>query len=85
MDFRKIEYRDEPFIMFQQASQVFCDKNPTLEHCYVVLHGKKQWEAIDDIENGDPCSFTPMLMNKGDNVVDDVHATHKDHSEGICI
>jgi len=25
-----------------------------LEHWYVILHGKKQGEAIDDIENGDP-------------------------------
>jgi len=34
------------------------------EHWYVVLHGKKQGEAIDDIENGDPRSFTPMIINK---------------------
>jgi len=30
-------------------------------------------------------SFTLMIMNKDDNVVDDVHATHKDHNEGIYI
>ena len=57
--------------MVQQASQVFYVKDPTLEHWYVVLHGKKQGEAIDDIENGDPRSFTPMIINKDD----DVHAT----------
>jgi len=49
------------------------------------LHGKKQGKAIDDIENGDHRSFTPIRMNKDDDVVDDVHATHKDHSEGIYI
>ena len=78
----KIVYRDEPFIMVQQASQV---KDPTSEHWYVVLHGKKQGEAIGDIENGDPRSFTPMIINKDDDVLDDVHATRKDHSEGIYI
>ena len=60
-------------------------KDPTLEHWYVVLHGKKQGETIDDIENGDPCSFTPMIINKDDDVLDDVHATRKDHNEGIYI
>ena len=75
MDFRKIGYRDEPFIMVQQASQVFYVKDPTSEHWYVVLHGKKQGEAINDIENSDPRSFTPMIINKDDDVLDDVHAT----------
>jgi len=50
--------------------------------------GKKR-EAIDDdlsnIENGDPRSLTPMIMNEDDDVVDDVHATRKDQSEGIYI
>ena len=36
MNFRKIGYRDEPFIMVQQASQVFYVKNPTSEHWYVT-------------------------------------------------
>jgi len=63
--------------MVQQASQVFYVKDPTSKHRYVVLHGKKQGKVIDDIENGDPRSFTPMIINKDDNVVDDVHATRK--------
>jgi len=50
---------------------------------------KKQEEAIDDdlsnIENGDPRSFTQMIMNKDDDVVDDVHVTYKYHSEEIYI
>jgi len=41
--------------------------------------------AIYDIENGDPRSFTLMTINKDDDAVDDVHATHKDHSDGIYI
>jgi len=48
VDFRKIGYRDEPFIMVQQPSQVFYVKDPTSEHWYAVLHGKKQGETIDD-------------------------------------
>ena len=32
VDFRKVGYRDEPFIMAQQASQVFYIKDPVSEH-----------------------------------------------------
>jgi len=48
---------------------------------------EKQGEAINDIENGDPLSLNshPMISNKDDDVLDDVHATHKDHNEGIYI
>jgi len=49
----------------------------TLEHWYVVLHGKKQGETIDDFGNGDPCSFTSMIMNKDDDVIDDVQLVRK--------
>ena len=45
VDFRKIGYRDDPFIMVQQESKVFYVKDLTLEHWYVVLHGKKQKEG----------------------------------------
>jgi len=71
--------------MVQQAYQIFYVKDPMSEHWYVVLHGKKLGEAIDDIENGDPRSFTPIVNNKDDDVFDIVHAICKDHSEGIYI
>ena len=40
VNFRKIGYHDEPFIMAHQASQVFYIQDPTYEHWFVVLHGK---------------------------------------------
>ena len=41
VDFQKIGYHDEPFIMTHQASQVFYIQDPTSEHLFIVLHGKK--------------------------------------------
>jgi len=41
VDFRKIAYHDEPFIMAHQASQVFYIQDPTSEYWFVVLHGIK--------------------------------------------
>jgi len=31
--------------------------------------GRKQGEVINDIENGDPRLFTPMIINKDDDVM----------------
>ena len=42
VDFWKVGYRDKPFIMAQQASQVFYVKDHAFEHWFVTLHGKKQ-------------------------------------------
>jgi len=42
VDFIKVGYRDEPFIMAQQASQVLYVKDPASEHWFVSLHGKNR-------------------------------------------
>jgi len=36
-----VGYRDEPFIMAQQVSQVFYVKDHASEHWFVALHEKK--------------------------------------------
>jgi len=46
VDFRKIGYRDEPFIMIQQAYQIFYVKDPTSENWYVVLHEKNKGRLL---------------------------------------
>jgi len=46
---------------------------------------EKKGDTIDDIENGDPRSFTSIIMNKDDDVDDDAHATRVNHIEGIYI
>jgi len=40
VDFWKMGYQEEPFIMTYQASQVFYIKDPMLENWSTVLHGK---------------------------------------------
>ncbi|XP_068466379.1 uncharacterized protein [Phaseolus vulgaris] len=86
VDFRKIGYHDEPFIMAHQASQVFYIQDPTSDHWSVVLHGKKQHNDPEDTNN-DICeieSLTRTTINKEyEDVADVVHATRNDHDEGI--
>jgi len=80
----------ETFIMANQASQFFYVKDHSSKDWYVSFSHKKIVEIIDDklcnVDIGDSCSFTPMMMNKDDDkVVDHVHATCKDHNEGVYI
>ena len=101
VDFRKIGYHDEPFIMAHQASQVFYIQDPTSDHWFVVLHGKTQHNDPEDTNN-DICeieSLTRTTINKEyedffiyfywhkeyEDVVDVVHAARNDHDEGIYI
>jgi len=48
VDFRKVGYRDEPFIMAQQASQVFYVKDPAFKYWFVALHEKKQIDPNEE-------------------------------------
>jgi len=41
VDFRTVGYWDKPFIMAQQASQIFYIKDHASEHWFVALHEKK--------------------------------------------
>ncbi|KAL9684772.1 hypothetical protein QQ045_022213 [Rhodiola kirilowii] len=42
VDFCREGYKDEPFIMAEQARQVFYVKDPSDKNLFVVLHGKQQ-------------------------------------------
>jgi len=42
VDFRKVGHPNEPFIMAQQASQVFYVKDPMSEHWFITLHAKNK-------------------------------------------
>ena len=90
VDFRKVGYRDEPFIMVHQPSQVFYVKDPASDHWYVALEGKKQIEVNEDnlinIHIADNHSFqTTTNLDDQSLVDDDVHAIRSDHDEGIYI
>ena len=90
VDFRKVGYRDEPFIMVHQASQVFYVKDPASDHWYVALQGKKLIEVNEDnlinIHIPDNHSFQSTTNLDDQSLVDDdVHAIRSDHDEGIYI
>jgi len=89
VDFWKVGYRDEPFIMAQQASQVFYVKDPMSEHWFVALHGKKQIdhneENLSDLNIVVTYLFRRMINVDEISLVDDVQAIREDHDEGIYI
>jgi len=84
-----VGYRDEPFIMAQQASQVFYVKDPATEHWFVALHGKKQIdpneENMSDLNIDVVHPFRRTTTVDEIHLVNDVHANREDHDEGIYI
>jgi len=67
---------------------VFYVADHTSENWHVVLHGKK--EANNEHEQANEIceieSFTSTIINKDfDDIIDDVHATRKDHYEGVYL
>ena len=88
VDLDKVGYTDEPFIMAEQAKQVFYVNDPSSKNWSVVLQGKN---IHDNNENGDltlDISETPSFATRiptfiEERDVDDVRATRGDHNEGI--
>ena len=86
VDFLKVGYKDEPFIMAHQATQVFYVKDPSNERWSVVLRGKNTQTSDEELGIHDTPSFTCYMPPTVEELlVDDVHATRDDHSEGIYI
>jgi hypothetical protein len=91
VDFEKLAYTDEPFIMASQAKQVFYVSDPSNnsnKKWSVVLQGKTNHGPNDNehatLDINETPSFSqrmPILVE--DTIVDEVYATRDDHQEGI--
>ena len=88
VDLNKVGYVKEPFIMAQQARQVFYVQDPYDSRYSVVLQGRQSGlnDSLDDC-TVDICETPPFStkmpsINDSD-YVDDVHANHIDHDEGL--
>ena len=88
VDLNKVAYMDEPFIMAQQARQVFYVKDPCDSRYSVVLQGKPS--GLNDTRDGsavDICEAPPfstrMPTINESHYVDDVHINWNDHDERL--
>ena len=88
VDLNKVAYMDEPFIMAEQARQVFYVKDPCDSRLLVVLQGRASGishenddSTLDICETPAFCKRMPSINEHND--VDDVHAFRTDHDEGL--
>ncbi|CAM8913860.1 unnamed protein product [Rhodiola kirilowii] len=91
VDFRREGYKDEPFIMAEQARQVFYVQDPSDKNLFIVLHGKQQ--ITNDATNGTSedlaedcipvCTIVPVESVEIE--IDDEMELRVDHDEGIWI
>jgi len=72
-----------------QPSQVFYVKDPTIEHWFVALHGKRQIdvneENLSNLHIADTHPSKTTINFDDALVLDDVQAIREDHDEGIYI
>jgi len=81
IEFWRVEYQDEPFIMAYEASQVFYVVDIASKNWHVVFHGRKEVNNENDQANNEICeieSFTQIMINKYCNdIMDDALLTQK--------
>ena len=87
---KKLAYQNDPFIMAEQARQVFYVQDPCDERWCVVLHGKTIGVNVEDDDSYIDTYVSPLSIQMTPNVVgeeeaDDVHANRNDHDEGELI
>ena len=90
VNLKKLGYHNDPFIMAEQAKQVFYVKDPCDERWSVVLHGKTIGVNVENDDSYMDSYVSPLSTQMTPNVVgeeeaDDVHANHNDHDEGELI
>jgi len=90
VDLKKLAYQNEPFIMAEQAKQVFYVQDPCDERWSVDLHWKIIGVNIEDDDSTLDTCLTPFSMQmssnaNGEEEIDDVLANRNDHDEGELI
>ncbi|CAM8944242.1 unnamed protein product [Rhodiola kirilowii] len=86
-DFRREGSKDEPFIMAEQARQVFYVRDPSDSNHFVVLHGKQQLTSDTSEDLAEDCMpvCTIVPVENGDSEADNEIQIREDHGEGILI
>ena len=90
VDLKKLAYHNDPFIMTEQAKQVFYVQDLCDERWSVVLHGKTIGVNVEDDESCIQSYVSPLSTQMTPNIVreeeaNDVHANCNDHDEGELI
>ena len=90
VDLKKLTYQNDPFIIEEQAKQVFYVQGPCDERWSMVLQGKIIGVNVEDDDSLIDTYVSPLstqiLPNiAGEEEADDVHANRNDHDEGELI
>ena len=90
VDLKNLAYQNDPFIMAEQAKQVFHVQDPCDERWSVVLHGKTMGVNVEDDDSYIDTYVSLLSIQMSPNVVgeeeaDNIHANRNDHDEGELI
>jgi len=90
VDLKKLADHNDPFIMAEQAKQVFYVHDPCDERRSMVLHGKTIGVNVEDDDSYIDTYVSPLSTQMAPNIIgeeeaDDVHVNRNDYDEGELI
>lgn len=85
VDFNRVGYRDEPFILPSQARQVFYVTDPANEKWSIVILNDHNNKECENTCVGDDPFINISEATENVPTVDDILYMRKDHDEGILI
>ena len=86
VDLKKLAYQNDPFIMAEQARQLFYVQDNCDERWCMVLQGKTIGVNVEDDDSYMDTYVSPLSTQITPNIVgeeeaDDIHANRNDHDE----
>ena len=92
IDLKHTAYRDDPFVLANDVTQVLYIKDPAAKDRHVVLQGKRKIVGVENVEEEEFNSFDDLPPFNVDGVDQsfiedsiDLPYVRRDHAEGIVI
>ena len=91
VDLEKLGYKNDPFILANQATQVFYVEDPLNSKCHIVLHSKRRIVSVQDVvdeeefnhfEETPPFSVGVPSNEVRNDDADDASYLRHDHQDG---
>jgi hypothetical protein len=95
VDFRFLSYREQPFVLAKDVTQVFYVKDPdptNREEHHIILQGKRKIVGVEDVVDEEEYNQFDALPPFGKDItiptIDDTEEPtyiHRDHDEAIIV
>jgi hypothetical protein len=90
VDLRRVGFKDDPFILANQAHQVFYLEDTSNKNLHIAMHGKRKIVGVQNVVDEDEYNIfeeapplTPTSGHRADDEPNEPCYTREDHHEGL--